>query len=227
MQVPNHADGSSVCYPLLGPHKHFVDRYEPGIRTYSVVPLNEECGLIEWVRNTIPIRNIFKTLYDRRNLTLHVSYEYCLFVLTNLLRYLGKGGNRCGGEGKNYERRGCSKTFRRAGLNLLPPYISRMVCRKVPRTYAMVSKQKCVFSDGCRDVHGRLYFGVRRKSSHTRDISNLAFRLGDRHCENIMMDDITGDTVHCDFNCLFERVSDSLNQGFMKLTSCIAIGKIL
>jgi len=29
--------------------------------------------------------------------------------------------------------------------------------------------------------------------------------LGDRHCENIMMDDITGDTVHCDFNCLFER----------------------
>ena len=113
VQVPNHDDGCSVCYPLFGPHKYFVDRCEPGIRTYSAVPLNEECVLIEWVRNTIPVR-----LYDRRSLTLHVSYEYYLFVLTDLLRYLGKRGNRCGGEGKDYERRGCSKTFRRAGLNL-------------------------------------------------------------------------------------------------------------
>lgn len=31
-------------------------------------------------------------------------------------------------------------------------------------------------------------------------------RLGDRHCENILLDANTGDVVHVDFNCLFEKV---------------------
>lgn len=30
--------------------------------------------------------------------------------------------------------------------------------------------------------------------------------LGDRHGENILFDSTTGDTVHVDFNCLFNRV---------------------
>ena len=32
-----------------------------------------------------------------------------------------------------------------------------------------------------------------------------AVRLGDRHCENILLDTNTGDVVHVDFNCLFEK----------------------
>ena len=43
------------------------------IRTYSVVSLNEECGLIQWVPNTIPVRSILSTLYMRRGKTLWVS----------------------------------------------------------------------------------------------------------------------------------------------------------
>jgi len=60
-----------------------------------------------------------------------------------------------------------------------------------------------------------------------RDKSDPTFRLGDRHCENIMMDAITGDTVHCDFNCLFDRVSASLRLGFVELICCITTGEIL
>jgi serine/threonine-protein kinase ATR len=30
--------------------------------------------------------------------------------------------------------------------------------------------------------------------------------LGDRHSENILFDNTNGDTVHVDFNCLFEKV---------------------
>ncbi|KAJ1949327.1 serine/threonine-protein kinase M1, partial [Linderina macrospora] len=29
--------------------------------------------------------------------------------------------------------------------------------------------------------------------------------LGDRHCENIMLDERSGDVLHVDFNCLFEK----------------------
>lgn len=34
----------------------------------------------------------------------------------------------------------------------------------------------------------------------------IAFRLGDRHLENILLDVNSGDVVHVDFNCLFEKV---------------------
>lgn len=33
-----------------------------------------------------------------------------------------------------------------------------------------------------------------------------ALRLGDRHGENILFDSKTGDIVHVDLNCLFEKV---------------------
>jgi len=35
------------------------------IRTYAVIPLNEECGLIEWVPNTVPFRAIHTELCKR------------------------------------------------------------------------------------------------------------------------------------------------------------------
>ncbi|KAJ1678339.1 hypothetical protein EV182_004255 [Spiromyces aspiralis] len=39
------------------------------IRTYSVVPLNEECGLIEWVNYTVGIRRVLVKLYREKGLT--------------------------------------------------------------------------------------------------------------------------------------------------------------
>ncbi|KAK2579409.1 hypothetical protein KPH14_003267 [Odynerus spinipes] len=40
------------------------------IRTYSVVPLNEECGLIEWVPNLVGFRPIIINLYKERGIAL-------------------------------------------------------------------------------------------------------------------------------------------------------------
>ena len=40
------------------------------IRTYSVIPLNEECGLIEWVTNTVGFRHILTKSYRAKNLLL-------------------------------------------------------------------------------------------------------------------------------------------------------------
>jgi hypothetical protein len=45
-----------------------------------------------------------------------------------------------------------------------------------------------------------------------------AHRLGDRHLENILMDTNTGDVVHVDFNCLFEKVSPVTAKPTIKLT---------
>lgn len=43
------------------------------IRTYGVVTLNEECGFIQWVPNTIPFRPVVVKGYDRRSIRWWVS----------------------------------------------------------------------------------------------------------------------------------------------------------
>lgn len=36
------------------------------IRLYSVAPLNEECGIIEWVPNLVGLRPVLKSLHTRK-----------------------------------------------------------------------------------------------------------------------------------------------------------------
>ena len=38
------------------------------IRTYGVVTLNEECGFIQWVSYTIPVRNVLVKMYEHRGI---------------------------------------------------------------------------------------------------------------------------------------------------------------
>lgn len=46
------------------------------IRSYSVIPLNEDCGIVEWVPNVMPFRSIVVDLYKRlRNIDLNRDKE--------------------------------------------------------------------------------------------------------------------------------------------------------
>ena len=38
------------------------------IHTYGVVTLNEECGFIQWVSYTIPVRNVLVKMYEHRGI---------------------------------------------------------------------------------------------------------------------------------------------------------------
>jgi serine/threonine-protein kinase ATR len=44
-----------------------------GIKTYAVTPLNEECGLIEWVDNLRTLRDLVIKLLKDRGITVNVS----------------------------------------------------------------------------------------------------------------------------------------------------------
>jgi serine/threonine-protein kinase ATR len=52
-------------------------------------------------------------------------------------------------------------------------------------------------------------------------IQRPLFRLGDRHSENILLDVNTGDIIHVDFDCLFERVSCGLRGLHPRLKSLL------
>ncbi|ORX38472.1 hypothetical protein BD324DRAFT_641616 [Kockovaella imperatae] len=96
------------------------------IRTYAVMPLNEECGLLQWVSNTKALKSILEQGYLRQGKRIYPSAW-----LASRLSY--------------------------------------------SRTLAVMS------------------------------MIGYVLGLGDRHGENILFDSLTGDTVHVDLNCLFDK----------------------
>lgn len=56
------------CIPDISCYSHVYS----DIRTYHVTPLNEECGLIEWVNNVRPLRDILLKQYKKRGITINV-----------------------------------------------------------------------------------------------------------------------------------------------------------
>ncbi|KIR51714.1 serine/threonine-protein kinase ATR [Cryptococcus gattii Ru294] len=110
------------------------------VRTYAVMPLNEECGLLEWVTNTHGFKGIVETNYGRQNKKIFptVFHEWFLTSWPEPSAWLS----------------------------------SRLA---YSRTLAVMS------------------------------MIGYILGLGDRHGENILFDGLSGDTVHVDLNCLFEK----------------------
>ncbi|RDX53828.1 hypothetical protein OH76DRAFT_1342536 [Lentinus brumalis] len=142
------------------------------IRTYSVVSLNEECGLIQWVPNTIPVRTILSTHYLRRG------------------RQLWTGELRAGFDKVKAvaNHREAAEVFVREVLSLYPPVMHEWFIETFPEpTYWLTS----------RTAYSR--------TAAVMSMVGYILGLGDRHCENILLDTNCGDVVHVDFDCLFEK----------------------
>ncbi|XP_076061506.1 serine/threonine-protein kinase atr-like isoform X2 [Oratosquilla oratoria] len=140
------------------------------IRTYTVVPLNEECGLIEWVPNLTGLRQI-----------LHRLYRDC-------------GKYTSGQELKQLmcKRETPLATKRDIYLNKLvpkhPPVFSEWFLKTFPdpQAWYMARLSYC-------------------RTTAVMSMVGYILGLGDRHGENILFDSSNGDTVHVDFNCLFNK----------------------
>ncbi|KAF8329612.1 hypothetical protein F5887DRAFT_1183719 [Amanita rubescens] len=141
------------------------------IRTYGVVTLNEECGFIQWVPNTIPLRPVLLKYYDARRIK---SWS---------------------GEMSEIYRRIKEATDKEAGvifsteiLSLFSPLFHEWFIETFPEPSAWLTS--------------RLTYS---RSAAVMSMVGFILGLGDRHCENILLDTITGGIVHVDFNCLFEK----------------------
>ncbi|GBP59965.1 hypothetical protein EVAR_84465_1 [Eumeta japonica] len=140
------------------------------IRTYNVLPLNEECGLIEWVPKLIGLRPILTHIYKQKgmhtsNRTLKELMCSCKDPLVKKLRI-----------------------FEEELLPRHPPVFQEWF--------------KNVFTDphGWSRV-GYAFYTLIQPRLRVHRITGL----GDRHGENILYDQTNGDTVHVDFNCLFNK----------------------
>ncbi|KAJ1736119.1 hypothetical protein LPJ61_000169 [Coemansia biformis] len=137
------------------------------IRTYAVVPLNEECGLIEWVGPTTGIRHVLLRLYKEHGVT--ISMAQVKTILDN--------------PGPSPEEQ-----FTKKLLPLFPSVMHEWFLQSFP--------------DPVRWLASRTGF---TRSAAVMSMVGHILGLGDRHCENILLDESTGDVVHVDFNCLFDK----------------------
>ncbi|KAJ7799470.1 kinase-like domain-containing protein [Mycena leptocephala] len=141
------------------------------IRTYGVVTLNEECGFIQWVPNTIPLRPVLMKGYDARRIKSWSS------EMNDVFRRI-----------KDASDKDAAELFRSKILSSFPPVFHDWFIETFPEPSAWLAS--------------RLAYG---RTAAVMSMVGFILGLGDRHCENILLDVNTGDVVHVDFNCLFEK----------------------
>ncbi|XP_077344341.1 serine/threonine-protein kinase ATR isoform X2 [Lithobates pipiens] len=145
-------------------------RRELHIRTYAVIPLNDECGIIEWVNNTAGLRNILIKLYKERGIYMS-GKELRQCMLPKAAPLQDK-----------------LKIFKETLLPRHPPVFHDWFLR----TFADPTSWYNSRSAYCR-------------STAVMSMVGYILGLGDRHGENILFDSLTGECVHVDFNCLFNK----------------------
>ncbi|XP_016893203.1 serine/threonine-protein kinase ATR isoform X2 [Cynoglossus semilaevis] len=145
-------------------------RRELHIRTYAVIPLNEECGIIEWVNNTAGLRHILIKLYKERGIYLS-GKELRKLILPKQAPFEEKF--------RIHKDILCARH---------PPVFYEWFLRTFPDPTSWYSSRSAY----CR-------------STAVMSMVGYILGLGDRHGENILFDSFTGDCVHVDFNCLFNK----------------------
>ncbi|KAJ2547702.1 hypothetical protein GGH95_006579, partial [Coemansia sp. RSA 1836] len=137
------------------------------IRTYAVVPLNEECGLIQWVGPTLGLRHILMNLYKARGMQVSLSQIKSILEMTSPAP---------------------ATVFTESLLPLFPSVMHEWFLQSFPDPPSWLAS--------------RTNF---TRSAAVMSMVGHILGLGDRHCENILLDETTGNVLHVDFNCLFEK----------------------
>nr|XP_033814332.1 serine/threonine-protein kinase ATR isoform X1 [Geotrypetes seraphini] len=145
-------------------------RRELHIRTYSVIPLNDECGIIEWINNTAGLRPILNKLYKEKGVYMSgKELRQCMLPKSTPLQ----------------EK---LAVFREKLLPRHPPVFHEWFLRTFPDPTSWYNSRSAY----CR-------------STAVMSMVGYILGLGDRHGENILFDSFTGECIHVDFNCLFNK----------------------
>ncbi|PSR90721.1 phosphatidylinositol 3 [Coniella lustricola] len=139
------------------------------IRTYAVTPLNEECGIIEWVDGLKTLRDILLGIYRTRG----IAPNY------NQLAEMMKEATL---SDKNLA------LFEKEILGMFPSVLPTWFISQFPNPSA--------------------WFAARLKYTRSCAVMSMVgtiLGLGDRHGENILLEEGNGGVFHVDFNCLFDK----------------------
>ena len=151
------------------------------LRTFAVVILDEECGLMEWVNRTHGLRFVMEAAYG-----LHPD---------GARRMPGCFDDRIRGpfeaNQRTYAHDGVAmaREYRKIVLGQYEPCFSRWFAHRFGDEPAAWLGARATFA----------------RSSAIWSAVGHVLGLGDRHGENIMVDIDRGEQVHVDFDCIFDK----------------------
>ncbi|CEP23236.1 hypothetical protein BN1211_3769 [Cyberlindnera jadinii] len=139
------------------------------IKTYAVIPLNENYGIIEWVENSRTMRDILKVHYANINVALDVPHIRKVLDMD------------CDIEEK-------AEKFQTEIIAKYPPVLYAWFIENFPDPSS--------------------WYEARNNYTQTTAVMSMVgymLGLGDRHGENILLNEKDGGVLHVDFDCLFEK----------------------
>ncbi|KAI0384338.1 phosphatidyl inositol 3-kinase [Hypomontagnella monticulosa] len=139
------------------------------IKTYAVTPLNEECGIIEWVDGLKTLRDILLSIYRSRGIL--PNYQH----LAQMMKDAITGDKNIG-------------IFTETILGMYPPVLQNWFIAQFPNPSA--------------------WFAARLRYTRSCAVMSMVgtiLGLGDRHGENVLLEEGNGGVFHVDFNCLFDK----------------------
>ncbi|GAX74920.1 hypothetical protein CEUSTIGMA_g2366.t1 [Chlamydomonas eustigma] len=140
------------------------------IRTYAVLPLTEDCGILQWINHLYPYKAACEDTYTAEG----------VYKRREMHAYLKKVYQDSPGPYK-------MKNFEKV-LQATPPRLHKWFLAKFPEPATW--------------LQARLNF---TRTNAVWCMTGHMLGLGDRHGENLLIDTASGDTVHVDFGCLFNR----------------------
>ncbi|KAJ2903302.1 uncharacterized protein MKZ38_010119 [Zalerion maritima] len=138
------------------------------VKTYAVTPLNEECGIIEWVDGLKTLRDILLNLYRSRGI--QPNYQLIAQQMKQATQ-----------EGQEY-------IWTDDVLRKFPPVLQHWFVGQFPSP--------------------SLWFAARLRYTRSAAVMSMLgtiLGLGDRHGENVLLEEGNGGVFHVDFNCLFDK----------------------
>lgn len=139
------------------------------VRTYAVTPLNEECGIIDWVDGLRTLRDILLGLYKTRSI--YPNYQQIQQLMN---------------QAKTSES--LLSLFTHDVMSQFPPVLPDWFISQFPSPSA--------------------WFAARVKYTRSCAVMSMVgtiLGLGDRHGENVLLEEGNGGLFHVDFNCLFDK----------------------
>ncbi len=139
------------------------------IKTYAVTPLNEECGIIEWVDGLKTLRDILLGLYKPRGIV--PNYHEVAQLMKDAMT-----------SDEN------TPIFTEKVLGIFPAVLPAWFVQQFPNPSAWLA--------------ARLKY---TRSCAVMSMVGTMLGLGDRHGENVLLEEGNGGVFHVDFNCLFDK----------------------
>ena len=184
------------------------------MRTFSVLPLTEECGVIEWINNTHNFRLLVKDMHERNGIALHHKEVRSLYQYVNDERKRRKDKEAAADaiNPRTPAQMVQAREKRRATsaelilyhtlLDMCPPSFHQWFLHE--------------FADPTCWFQSRLAYS---HSTAVWSMVGFVVGLGDRHGENILVDGKNGECVHVDFDCFPEADTRVLtDHGFLFLS---------